>query len=98
MTICKAKVLDKDNNWIIKQITKNEEGMRTIAVPDFVTGMIRQQGYIYKGHPNTLLKHRTKIQDSLGIPHFSFHKLRHYYASMAHSIGMPDAYIMAAGG
>ena len=98
VTICKAKVLDKDNNWVIKQITKNEEGMRTITVPDFLTDMIRKQGYIYQGHPNTLLEHLNKVQDNLGIPHFTFHKLRHYYASMAHSIGIPDAYIMSTGG
>ena len=98
LTICKAKVLDKNNNWIIKHITKSEQGMRTITIPDFLSDMIYRQGYIYRGHPHMLLEHLVKIQDELGIPHFTFHKLRHYYASMAHSIGMPDAYIMAAGG
>ena len=37
-------------------------------------------------------------QGKLGLPHFSLHKLRHYYASMAHSLGIPDQYIMKAGG
>ena len=98
ITIRKAKVQDKNNNWIIKQMTKTEDGMRTITVPDFLAELIRNQGYVYNGHPNTLLTHLTRVQDRLGISHFSFHKLRHYYASMAHGIGIPDVYIMAAGG
>ena len=98
ITICKAKVQDKNNCWIIKPMTKSEDGMRTITVPGFIIDLILRQGYVYKGYPNMLLKHLHKIQEQLEIPRFSFHKLRHYYASMAHSIGIPDSYIMAAGG
>lgn len=29
---------------------------------------------------------------------YRFHDLRHYYASTAHYLGIPDAYIMANGG
>lgn len=98
ITIHRAKVMDDSGNWVIKNMTKSEEGMRTISVPKFLTDAIKEQGYVYKGHPNNLLKHFNMLQDSLGIERFSFHSLRHYYASMAHSIGMPDVYIMEAGG
>ena len=37
-------------------------------------------------------------QFSSGVPRFSFHKLRHYYASSLHALGVPDKYIMASGG
>ena len=33
-----------------------------------------------------------------GIPHFRFHDLRHYCASVQHALGVPDAYIMQRGG
>lgn len=39
-----------------------------------------------------------KKQKELNIPRFSLHKLRHYYASVSHSLGVPDVYIMQAGG
>lgn len=94
----KAKVQDENDNWIIKNMTKTEDGMRSVTVPDFLLDLIRKQGYAYKGYPNMLLKHLYKVQDELHIPRFTFHKLRHYYASMAHSIGIPDAYIMVSGG
>jgi len=34
----------------------------------------------------------------LSIPHFRFHDLRHYSASIMHAIGIPDQYIMQRGG
>ena len=33
-----------------------------------------------------------------GLPHFRFHDLRHYSASIQHALGVPDAYIMQRGG
>lgn len=95
--INKAKVQDSDGNWIIKE-TKTATGTRTITVPKEVTDKIVEQGYVYKGYPGNILKFMSKTQDKLGLPHFSIHKLRHYYASVSHSLGIPDAYIMHSGG
>ena len=33
-----------------------------------------------------------------GLPHFRFHDLRHYAASIMHAIGVPDQYILQRGG
>ena len=38
------------------------------------------------------------IWERAGIPHFDFHDLRHYCASVQHALGVPDAYIMQRGG
>ena len=38
------------------------------------------------------------VQTRLGLPHFSLHKLRHYFASSSHAMGIPDAVIMSMGG
>ena len=43
--------------------------------------MIRKQGYVYKYHPSRIHAALTKAQTKLKIPHFSLHKLRHYFAS-----------------
>ncbi|MBR6112552.1 MAG: tyrosine-type recombinase/integrase, partial [Paludibacteraceae bacterium] len=50
------------------------------------------------GHPNALNKAIHRYQKKLGIPDFKFHALRSYFASYAHSLGIPDADIMAIGG
>lgn len=97
LTINKAMVQDEEKNWVIKT-TKTEAGTREIYLPDNVIELINSQGYIYKGYPNSIVCYLQKTQAKLGIPKFSLHKLRHYYASMSHAIGIPDSYIMAAGG
>ena len=97
LTINKAMVQGPDKEWIIKA-TKTEAGTRQIYLPDTVIELIQKQGYIYKGYPNSIVCYLNRIQIKLQIPKFSLHKLRHYYASVSHAIGIPDSYIMASGG
>lgn len=95
--ISKAKVLNPEGDWVIKE-TKTANGTRSITVPREVTDKIKEHGHIYDGHPGTILLFMEQAQDRLNLPHFSLHKLRHYYASVSHSLGIPDAYIMKSGG
>jgi integrase len=98
ITIHRTMVYDDNNNWIIKESPKTEESNRTILLPHEMAEDIRKQGYIYRGHPNALNKAIHRFQKQLGIPTFKFHALRSYFASYAHSIGIPDSDIMAIGG
>lgn len=98
LTINKSKVQDSSGNWIIKATTKTEESTRKIYLPDEIIEKIMQSGTIYSGDPSRISRFLMEQQDKLGLPHFSLHKLRHYYASMSHSLGIPDQYIMQAGG
>ena len=96
--IDKSKVLTDDGSWIIKPFPKTTESERTIYIDDELADLIRKQGYAYKEHPERLSKALKRIQKRLKMPEFRFHDLRAYYASMAHAMGVPDAYIMANGG
>lgn len=49
-------------------------------------------------HPEDISKKFGKILKEVGLPHFRFHDLRHYSASIMHALGIPDQYIMARGG
>jgi integrase len=97
LTIDKALVLATDGKWVVKT-TKTTESTRKIKIDDDLADLIRQKGYIYKGHPNNFYDYLSRTQDRLELEHFSIHKLRHYYASMSHAIGIPDSYIMKGGG
>lgn len=96
--IDKAKVLTDSGEWIIKPFPKTTESERTIYIDDSLADLLRKQGYAFKDNPERISKHLHSIQKRLNLPPFRFHDLRAYYASMAHALGVPDAYIMANGG
>lgn len=97
LTINKALVPNEKREWVLKT-TKTAESTRQIYIDDDLANLIRSKGVIYDSHPGTLTDYMARLEKRLGIPHFSLHKLRHYYASTAHTLGIPDAYIMKAGG
>lgn len=97
LTINKALVVDANGKFVTKS-TKTTAGTRKIYISDYLADLIRKSGKIYDKSPNQIYENLCKYQKELGIPHFRLHALRHYYASMSHSIGIPDSYIMQAGG
>ena len=97
LTISKS-LIEGENGYVMREKNKTEESSRTIYVDDCVVGLLRKQGVGFARTPDTILEPLHKYQKKLGIDSFRFHDLRHYYASMAHSLGIPDSYIMAAGG
>lgn len=97
LTINKS-LIEGEDGYVTREKNKTEESSRTIYVDDCVAGLFRKQGVGFAGTPDTILETLHKYQKQLGIDSFRFHDLRHYYASMAHSLGIPDSYIMAAGG
>lgn len=97
LTISKALVEDENKQWKVKT-TKTTNSTRTIIIDSSLSALIRSQNSIYDGHPGKLYKKLKSVQKRLNIAPFPFHGFRHYYASTAHAIGMPDAVIMASGG
>ena len=97
ISINKALVADSSGKYVLKK-TKTDAGTRKIIITDYLANLIREKGEIYKGSPNQIYENLCKYQSELGLPHFKLHSLRHYYASMSHSLGIPDSYIMDSGG
>lgn len=96
--VCRNMIRTPDNEWIIKQ-PKSYAGDRFIDYPDFVADKWKgKKGRITELTPGGITDHfRTTLQKA-GLPHFRFHDLRHYSASIQHALGIPDAYIMQRGG
>lgn len=97
LTISKDMVMGENKRWVVKH-PKTTESNRKIAIPAYLADMIRKKGSIYNGHPGALTKQLGRMQEKAGMQHFSLHKLRHYFASNAHTLGIPDAYILKLGG
>ena len=96
--VCCNKVKDGNGGWIIRQ-PKTYAGDRYIKYPDFVADLWKnKKGLLVEMNPNKVTEHFRKTLISIGLPHFRFHDLRHYSASIQHALGVPDSYIMQRGG
>lgn len=94
VTVSKNMVRDVTGDWIIKE-PKTPGSIRQVPVPDKLMEMIKgRAGKIVPFVPDQLTKKFRKAVHEK----YRFHDLRHYYASTAHYLGIPDAYIMANGG
>lgn len=94
VTVNKSMVRDVTGCWIVKE-PKTPGSVRAVPVPDKLMNMVRdREGKIVPFNPDQLTKKFRKAAKE----RFRFHDLRHYYASTAHYLGVPDAYIMANGG
>lgn len=97
LTIDKALVPGIDG-LTLKPTPKTDSSNRVIVIPHDLAEYIREQGYIYRQHPNSIDRYLSKTLKKLGIPHFGIHTLRHFFASYAHDLGYSDAVIQSIGG
>lgn len=93
----KALVENKNNEWVIKS-TKTTMSERDIYIPEDIADLIRQQGYVYKGFPGQISKCINRCQKKLGLPEYSLHKLRHYFASRLMELNVDQKTIQELGG
>lgn len=96
VTVTKANVYDEENN-VVTKTTKTIAGTRFVPLPQSVIKEARQWKY-FNCTPTTLSNWFHKARKNADIPTFSFHKLRHYFASELHAQGIPDQYIAEIGG
>lgn len=99
--INKDVVKDKYGLWVTKPTPKTSTSNRVVQLPDFVFDAIdlSKSGTIIKGTPDQISnRFRRAVRFSGAEFPFRFHDLRHYYVSIAHALGIPDAYIMEMGG
>lgn len=86
------------SRYIIKT-PKSYAGDRYIDYPDFVAKHFKgKKGKLIELNPDQITDKFNKLLKKNDIPHFRFHDLRHYSASVQHALGVPDAYIMQRGG
>ena len=95
----KAIVLGADKQWTLKQ-PKSKAGYRDIKMPGFVIERLKPapNGRIVNIMPVTITDYFADARRKFNLPHFRFHDLRHYQASILHAKGVPDKYIMERGG
>ncbi len=96
----RAMVWTKEKVWDFKP-PKSKAGYRDVTLPEFVIVRLipKEQGSrIVSLVPTSVTNIFSKALKKAGLPHFRFHDLRHYQASILHAMGVPDKYIMERGG
>ena len=96
VNINKAAVLDVNKKIVVKT-TKTIAGTRFVPLPQNVIAEAREWKH-FGITPRNLTNQYCRLRDKANIPKFSFHKLRHYFASELHAQGIPDQYIAKIGG
>ena len=95
--VSKSAVIDANHKIIIKK-PKTYHSDRYVTMPDIVREHVQNKtGRICPIALSTITREFDALRDRLGL-RCRFHDLRHYYASVLHSIGVPDQYIMESGG
>lgn len=93
-------VLSEDGKWVEKAHAKTDKSNRTIRMPDFVADEIGTgdpDEHIIPLTPDTVSAKFRNLMRRLKMP-YSFHRLRHYFASSLIAQGIPKTYIQALGG
>ncbi len=91
-------VKDQYSNWIYKELPKTEDGDRYVTLPNFVMELIGSgDGFVTNMNPDTISKKFINLRNRLGYK-TRFHDLRHYFASTAAVLGIPDIYTADMGG
>lgn len=100
-----ALVHDADGKLVKKKENKNRSSRRT--VPIMIGNLTRKllavpqedrTGRVLTSHPNSAYKAINTICEKAGLPLVGYHGLRHSFASLAHSLGVPEQETMALGG
>lgn len=95
--VTKAKVKPKDGSgWITKPYTKTEESRREVPAPEIVIEAMKSGPISIS--PDAISRRFDRLVIRCGLPHIRYHDLRHFFASYAHSQGIPDAYVEKFGG
>jgi len=93
--INKAMVITKDGDYTVKP-PKTQAGYRTISIPDKCLEILKkykkESGYITELKSDTIATKFDRILKRLNMPHFRWHDLRHYTASIMLALNVPTKY------
>jgi integrase len=104
LNISRAKLCDKNGNWVINDQTKTYDSARTVYIPDYVCELLRKRAsetfsdYISETKPAVYWKALNRILEKNNVERIGFHQLRHIYSSVSASLGIDNQIRMLNGG
>ena len=99
LTIRRVMVKDKNNRWHIKDRPKTYQSYRFLVLSDPVLSRIRKcSGRIIDCNPDKLTNRFRRAVEKAKVKPFTFHMLRHMFATKAAMSGIPDIFTAKMGG
>lgn len=104
ITVRRAKVQDKDNHWVEKNVTKNSSSTRTLNAPDYIMKKLTaakktaETEHVVEATGNCLYLRLKRILKKNNLPDIRFHDLRHTSASVMAMLNVPNLYAQKRGG
>ena len=98
--ISKGMVRNGSGGWRVQKHAKNNTSNRVVVLPQEVAEAVDlTRERIIDTNPDALTNRFRRAVKYAGMDaSFTLHSLRHYYVSIAHVLGIPDAYVMKMGG
>ena len=100
--ISRTMVQQKDNSFILKDITKNKSSNRIIPISDQLMAALEREpdrtGFVVTHSPNNLYDAVNGFCKRLGFPNIGVHGLRHSFASLGYKLGIPAKVLRQIGG
>lgn len=100
--ICRAVVLDENNQPAEKDSAKTYAGDRWVSVPDYIAQLIadtgRDSGPLVAFSGAAIYKRFVRTLDQAGIPRCRFHDLRHINAAVMVRLGVDSKYAQERNG
>lgn len=93
-------IVTVDGKHIEKNRTKTSGSKRKIEIPTYILNLINKSDseYIVPLTGQAIYKRFVRQIKKHGLPHMTFHDLRHVNASVMLQLGVPDKYAMERGG
>lgn len=97
LRVAKSMVLSDKKEWVIKQ-PKTYHSNRTLPIPDLVFSFLNDYNTngdkLFTLTPNALSDRFFHAVRACDVTPFTFHALRHYYASVMMTLNVPNKYAM----
>ena len=104
LDISRAKLLNKNNEYVIVDFNKTEDSTRRVYLPTYVVYLLKERQKISHGeyvstvNPNQYWKRLNKIMQNNNVEKLKFHELRHIYSSLTSALGIDQQIRMENGG
>jgi integrase len=98
-----VKLIDETGTWQKRQQNKNLSSARTVKIfipqlQEALKAVEDKTGFVIKAHPETPYRQIQAICKENSLPQVGWHGLRHSFASLCYSKGIPELICMRLGG